>query len=511
MRAVVQGIEEITDSRELLETKPHPVVSLFLYIVFVLLGVALIWSYFGEIDEYVRVNGVVRPHESVATISSLGTGRVKELYMWEGRSVKEGDILFVISYDKANMEMEALESRLTEDKEELELLHLLKESIKEGENKFGRDSERESYYYNLFRMYETEVGISERQSEISEIESKWLIREAELNREALVSQKKHIEETVSNLELLRDSIEQDKSFIDADNKLFYGRYMKYKNHFDTLTANVTEYKDTLQKYEELYNNEEVSIDEVDSIRELISKSEKEISSYKNEYLADIYGSLNEHQKSLDEMDINLRKIDENIRTYKNVTTNDDLIMEKYKLDFNADVDNSIFNLESKIQMMEDDIEIIAAQIDNSYITAPVDGLISMTRDVTEGDLLQGGMELAYILPESESDYIISLQVPNNEISKLQKGQEIRCKFLSLPYREYGEATGTIMTIGVDAKMEQGSDMSYYPVEARLDTDHLYNHRGIRANIKTGMICEAQVITGSKKILYWLLEKIDLRD
>lgn len=38
-----------------------------------------------------------------------------------------------------------------------------------------------------------------------------------------------------------------------------------------------------------------------------------------------------------------------------------------------------------------------------------------------------------------------------------------------------------------------------------------SYKGIVKEIKVGMVCEAQVVTKSRKILWWLLEKINLLD
>ncbi|UZM99428.1 hypothetical protein OL548_03480 [Lysinibacillus sp. MHQ-1] len=74
MRIKISNLNELTDSREILESKPHPFVSIFISILVVILICALAWSYFGEIDTVAKANGIVRPNEK-STYSAFSNNR----------------------------------------------------------------------------------------------------------------------------------------------------------------------------------------------------------------------------------------------------------------------------------------------------------------------------------------------------------------------------------------------------------------------------------------------------
>ncbi|QEK12907.1 hypothetical protein FQB35_11545 [Crassaminicella thermophila] len=78
--------------------------------------------------------------------------------------------------------------------------------------------------------------------------------------------------------------------------------------------------------------------------------------------------------------------------------------------------------------------------------------------------------------------------------------------MALPYKEYGELTGKITKIAEDVKPSK-DNKSFYLVEADIE---LVGYNDEKKKIKVGMVCEARIITKTKKILYYLLEKIDLR-
>lgn len=78
-KEIILPMNEITDSVEMLHEKPNKGMPIFTWILVLLLAVALTWCCIGEIDYFIKANGVVRPNESVSTISSLMTGRIDTL------------------------------------------------------------------------------------------------------------------------------------------------------------------------------------------------------------------------------------------------------------------------------------------------------------------------------------------------------------------------------------------------------------------------------------------------
>jgi len=94
MNNIIQNLSEITDSREMLEAKPHKFTSIFAYGLIAILIIALIWTYFGEIDIVVKTNGVVKSNDKTISVLNEVDGKVVEVSFKEGQRVKKGDILY---------------------------------------------------------------------------------------------------------------------------------------------------------------------------------------------------------------------------------------------------------------------------------------------------------------------------------------------------------------------------------------------------------------------------------
>jgi len=99
MKTYIQDLKDITDSREMLESKPHFFLAWFTYILIGIFVVFLIWAYYGQIDDYVKAIGTVRPGEKISTIRNIVAGKVDKVNFDQGMRVREGDVLYTIEVD----------------------------------------------------------------------------------------------------------------------------------------------------------------------------------------------------------------------------------------------------------------------------------------------------------------------------------------------------------------------------------------------------------------------------
>jgi HlyD family secretion protein len=392
MKAIIQKIEEMTDSRELLEAKPHPFLAIFIYLLSLLIIAALTWCYFGEIDIVIKANGIVRPDQKISTIRSKVFGKVTGVYYEDGQRINKGDLLLTVERSGLDIERSAISQDLTKTRNELFNVKALKDCI-----------------------------------------------------------------------LANKPIEASKtSFIDDDKtNEFYYRYLDY-------TSNIRKLSNSIQQRQEVYNSQQkllddgvVSADDVKNAKDALDLAELDLQIYRNKYMLEIQDTINADEKALNSLE----------KTFKSTNLN------------------------------FQDLNIIA----------PIVGVINVMTEINKGDLLESGVTIATIVPANESRFKVQLYVPNKDIANIKVGDRIKYHFLALPYREYGELSGKIINIGIDSKIDQQRAESVYLVEAGIDNKPLYSYKGNKAEVKVGMLCEAQIITKTKKILYYLLEKINLMD
>lgn len=141
------NINEMSDSREVYDSKPNPVLMLFLYIILSILVVTLIWTYFGRIDIVVKSEAIIRPNSQVSTIVNTVGGNLDEVNIADGNQVNEGDILYVINHNDVDIQLSLYEEKKSTIENNITLLNKYKTSIENEENLLSCEGEEEEYYH----------------------------------------------------------------------------------------------------------------------------------------------------------------------------------------------------------------------------------------------------------------------------------------------------------------------------------------------------------------------------
>lgn len=86
---------------------------------------------------------------------------------------------------------------------------------------------------------------------------------------------------------------------------------------------------------------------------------------------------------------------------------------------------------------------------------------------------------------------------------------VKSELNSFPIDEYGVIEGEISSISKDIKVNDENNGSYYIAKITVDTASLYDKNGEEEKLKVGMACEVKIVTEQKRILFYILEKINL--
>ena len=225
MKPVIKDIREITDSKEMYETKPNPFIKIFIYILVACIGCALIWTYWGEIDIVSKGLGVVRPNENISTIRSKVQGEVVYTQVEEGRQVNKGDVLFELAYDDLEIQKLAIMEALKEKKASLENLEKLRDSIEEEKNLFSLETEKE--YYDRYIKFENDYKVLKNEMLMSSENEESTSRQTEINQGIYLDQVAKQEEEIQNLETLKSCFVQGENIFEDDQSYYALEWQTY--------------------------------------------------------------------------------------------------------------------------------------------------------------------------------------------------------------------------------------------------------------------------------------------
>lgn len=167
------------------------------------------------------------------------------------------------------------------------------------------------------------------------------------------------------------------------------------------------------------------------------------------------------------------------------------VVSEKKLD---DIKTSYEVLNYQLEGLKKQLEFAKIRMEEAFIYAPIDGVIG-EKFIDQGELITESsmMKNSPIVSIIDIDKVkVKIPVPQEDISKIKKGQNVIIKIDAYPEREfkgrvfklYPEADPKTRTINVEVVIENQS--------------HL---------IKPGMFCKAKIITGERKAIVVPLDSL----
>lgn len=475
MKYKIEELKDITDSREIMKSRPSGFSRYTTYIIIAFLCAIFIWSVFANKQVTVKASGVVRPGDPIYKISSGTMGNITHLNIAEGRKVKKGDTLVIVNGLEYKVQKDVLEKNLQNKNKELEANKKLKSSILDGVNYLNENDEVEKDYYKKYTLFLDTLKSGNSQTILLE------------------NQKDNIRTQISDLRLLLKCYEEERNNISKDNYLYY----QYRDYELTLIS----YRDAItnanNKIKELEvskndNNKLLIQTQIDELQKSIEITNKEIEKYKNNQKMNILNAIAQNENKL--------------KDANSMVNNGD-----YKGQHIAQIDANINALQNGISDIKINLEIVNTKLDATSIKAQYDGVINLLSPVEVGSFIQNGTEIASIISEDNKNYKVEIYIDNQNFGEIKEGDDVTLEFGALPQREYGIVKSKLTNISVDSKVEQKEGKSYYKATCELPVTYLINKNGEKIDIKNGMIIQVRVINREISYLRWYLEKINLID
>jgi hemolysin D len=138
------------------------------------------------------------------------------------------------------------------------------------------------------------------------------------------------------------------------------------------------------------------------------------------------------------------------------------------------------------------------------LRSPVDGTVQQIAVHTVGGVVQPAEPLMVIVPAG-SEIKVDAQILNKDIGFVREGQPVRVKLEAFPFTDYGLVEGVVETISRDAIQDEKLGL-VYAARIRLARNYL-PIGGRRQPIGPGMAVQAEVKTGERRIIQYLLSPI----
>ncbi|GHA46652.1 HlyD family type I secretion periplasmic adaptor subunit [Photobacterium aphoticum] len=175
------------------------------------------------------------------------------------------------------------------------------------------------------------------------------------------------------------------------------------------------------------------------------------------------------------------------------------------LKFRSDVQAELNETSDKLASLSQSQVGLKDRVNRTTVTSPVTGTIQKIYINTVGGVIQPGMPLVEIVP-TEDNLLIEAKIAPQDIGFLRPGLQAIVKFSAYDFTRYGGLSGTLENISADTIQDEEGN-SFYQVRIRTHKNNLTGPNGDPLPIIPGMTASADIITGKRTVLQYLLKPI----
>jgi adhesin transport system membrane fusion protein len=145
------------------------------------------------------------------------------------------------------------------------------------------------------------------------------------------------------------------------------------------------------------------------------------------------------------------------------------------------------------------------RVTRTLVLSPVNGIVKRLKITTVGGVIQPGMDLVEIVP-IDDQLLIEAEIRPADIAFLHPGQKAIIKFTAYDFSIYGGLEAELEHISADTITNEEDGENYYVIRLRTFKNYLEKN-GAKLNIIAGMTAEADILTGKKTVLDYILKPI----
>lgn len=167
--------------------------------------------------------------------------------------------------------------------------------------------------------------------------------------------------------------------------------------------------------------------------------------------------------------------------------------------------NEQSELNTRIAVNEQTIRGAEARLDRNELRSPADGIVNDVQVTTVGGFVSAGEQIMQIVPVGDK-LLIEARIDPKDIAFIAVGDVANVKVTAYDFATYGGLRGEVLRVSADSVYDEVERETYYTVVIETKRSFL-ERNGQRLPIVPGMICDVEIITGSKSVLSYLMKPV----
>jgi HlyD family type I secretion membrane fusion protein len=159
---------------------------------------------------------------------------------------------------------------------------------------------------------------------------------------------------------------------------------------------------------------------------------------------------------------------------------------------------------SELAEVQEGIRKQADRVDRLVVRSPVRGRVQNLLQRSPGEVVPPGENILQVVPAG-GDLVAEVRVKPQDIADVQVGDRAEMKVSAFDFTRYGKLKGEVVSIS-PTTFETAEHQLYYKAVIRLDRERSAAFAPY-ARLQAGMTVDADIISGSKSLLRYLLKPV----
>lgn len=158
---------------------------------------------------------------------------------------------------------------------------------------------------------------------------------------------------------------------------------------------------------------------------------------------------------------------------------------------------------SEIERVSETITGFEDQVSRSEVLSPVKGIVKQIYVNTVGGVIRPGMDIMEVVPMGDV-LEVEAKIKPSDIGFIHEGQKALIKFTAFDFSIYGGLDALVTYVSPDTSIEEKE--VYYTVKLETSSNEIIKDGRVH-KIIPGMVVSADIITGKKTIMDYILKPV----
>lgn len=179
--------------------------------------------------------------------------------------------------------------------------------------------------------------------------------------------------------------------------------------------------------------------------------------------------------------------------------------------YKADANSELVKTESELAQLKPNLNARLDTLQRTILRAPVNGIVKNIRMTTVGSAVSPSAPILDIVP-MDARLLLEAKLNPKDVAHIHPGLPVSIKLSAYDSQVFGELDGVVETVSPDTfrdepRPTEGTESGYYRVMIRAE---LKRDKPEQKNIQMipGMLATAQIKTGEKTIMQYLLKPLN---